>query len=368
MAGLQDITALAAYGGQYERNIIGSVYDKITLAEDAYVYNNLTAPAKLWRYDAADGMRPVDTSVEDTKRTQGAFAEQTIDPRVWMKILKIIPEELRKTFLSEQLQANAKEYPGGFQQYFWDEQAKRAAREINQNSYFGVDPESVAAWASGSTYAVGDKVKFDMGAGEGMEYWQCVTITSTTQSPLTHPAKWLNINNRCLAKGWGTWIAEGIVASTITPITLGSLTSSNAFDKIDTEFYQAIPEEVRDNVDKIEILCSGATFEKRRQHILTKFPNSPEIMVKEGNVSGKIWGTDGRDEVKKVSWMRNSNRLIANITVDGKKNLVMGVDRLPDPGAIGEMVKFLHGYKTVMKGILAYQIADRSKLYVSEAA
>lgn len=364
---LNDISAINNYGGMYFRNIMGSVYDGITLAENAYVYNNLTAPQKLWRYDATDGMRPLDTNVEDTGRSQGAFSVQSIEPRPFMKILKIIPEELRKTFLSEQLQVNAREYPGGFAEYFWSEQAKRAAREINQNSYFGIDPETVAAYNSGTAYAVGDKMKFDKGAGEGIEYWQCVTITSAGQTPVTHASKWLNINNRCLAKGWGTWIAEGIVDTSIVPITLGSLTISNAFDKIDTEFYQAIPEEIRDNVDKIEILCSGATFEKRRQHLLTKFPNSPEIMVKEGNTSGKIWGSDGRDEVKKVSWMRNSNRLIANITVDGKKNLVMGVDRLPDMTAIGKTIDTLHGYKTVMKGILAYQIADRSKLFVSEA-
>lgn len=365
---LNNISAINNYVGMYYRAIIGSIYDKITLADDAYVYNDLTARRQLWRYDANDGMRPVDTNVEDTAREQGAFSIRYIEPRVWMKILKVIPEELRKTFLSEQLAAAAKDYPGGFAQYFWEEQGKRAAREINQNSYFGIDPESVAAWGSGSTYTVGQYVKFTKTATEGEEYWRCVTNTSAAESPTTHPAKWTNANNKCLAKGWGTLIAEEITATTIAPITLGSLTNANAFDKIDDEFYRSIPEEVRDNVDKITILMSGATFEKRRQHILTKFPNSAEIQVKEGNVSGKIWGSDGRDEVKKVSWLRGSNRIIANIQVDGKKNLVMGVDRLPDPTSIDEMIRVLHGYKTVMKGILAYQIADPSKLYVNEAA
>lgn len=367
MAALNNISAINNYVGMYFRAIIGSIYDKITLAEDAYVINDLTAKRQLWRYDAEDGMRPVDTDVEDTARIQGGFSVRSIEPRVWMKILKVIPEELRKTFLSEQLAAAAKEYPGGFSQYFWEEQAKRAAREINQNSYFGIDSEGVALFNAGTVYTAGQYVKFQLAANEGIEYFKCLSTTTAGQSPLTTPAKWKNANNQVLAKGWGTLIAEEIVATTITPTTLGSLTNANAFDKIDDEFYRSIPEEVRDNVDKITILCSGTTYEKRRQHILTKFPNSPEIMTKEGNVSGKIWGTNGRDEVKAVSWMRNSSRIIANIEVNGKKNLVMGVDRLPDTTSIDEMIRTLHGYKTVMKGILAYQIADPSKLYCSEA-
>lgn len=363
---MNDLTAINNYFGQYYPQIIRTIYDGLTIAEDSHVINNLTSKQNLWRYDATDGLRPVDTSIEDTNRSQGNFTLRSIEPNVFMKILKVIPEELRKTFLSEGLSPNAKDYPGGFVQYFFEEQGKHAIAELNQNAYLGVDPSSVAAFNSGSAYAVGDKVTFV--TSEGKEYFECTAITTAGQTPITHPAKWKNINNRCLAKGYGTIIAEEIVAGSIAPISLGSLTDSNAFDKIDTEFYQSIPEVVRDNADSITILMSKDNARKRRNALMTKYPNSPEIMMKEGNTSGNIWGTDGRDKVKGVNWLRGSNRIIANVTVSGKKNLVMGVDRAPDVTNLNEFIKTLHGYKGILKGIVSYQIADPRYLFVNDLA
>src|SRR5690606_17609429 len=140
------------YAGKYYQNIIRDITNKLDIANDLYLLRNLTAPRQLWGFSASKGFRPVDTSVEDTNRTAGSVRKRTITPRTMMKVIKVIPEDLRDTFFSEQLSENAKQYPAGFAQYFWEEQAKAIAEEWNDNAYYGVDPESVPTYSALSTY------------------------------------------------------------------------------------------------------------------------------------------------------------------------------------------------------------------------
>lgn len=50
------------------------------------------------------------------------------------------------------------------------------------------------AWATGSTYAIGDRVYFASGGGDYRgDFWECAASTTAGQSPSTHPAKWARV-------------------------------------------------------------------------------------------------------------------------------------------------------------------------------
>lgn len=234
-----DISQIQNYAGTYERKIIMQILNGLDVAQDLSLRRNLTAPINLPKYSAEDGFRPVDTSIEEPDGSAGKFGIRKLIPRVGMKILKIIPEEFRGTYLSEGLDPNAKELPGGFAQYFWDAQTKKLASEINNNCYFGVDSFDITAFDPAVAYAVDAKVQFEK------SFYKVVSATTAGQTPTTHAAKFKKINNASVAKGLGTIIAEEYASLPArNKIATGALTDTNAFDKI-TSFYMSLPEEIR---------------------------------------------------------------------------------------------------------------------------
>ncbi|WP_207503818.1 hypothetical protein [Telluribacter humicola] len=360
---MNDITAIQNYSGQYAPSIIRAITEQLSVADDMYVIRNLTAPRKLWRYVANKGLRPIDTSVEDTTREQGKFSSRTITPKTGMKILKVIPEELRQTFLSEQLDPNAKEYPQGFSQYFWEEQGKALAEEIELNVGDSFDPDDIAAFDAADTYTVGEIVKFTRSATDGEEFFECISATTAAQSPTTHPAKWENANARCVVKGICTIVKEERTAGNLAGnvINTGAITNTNALTVIDGSMWDAIPEKVKKV--GVTFYVSHSVFNKRVK-ALRQVKNDgtyyTEAEVKE--LRNQIIDSNGKGVIKACSWMGESQLIIATI----KDNLVMGTNQLSDFNSIGKMVETLHGYKTILKMILAFQVQDLSVLFVND--
>ncbi|MBD2700134.1 hypothetical protein IC229_05775 [Spirosoma sp. BT702] len=353
-----DITAINNYAGQYEKKIRTSIFTDLDIANDLDLITNLTAPRILPKYKANDGFRPYDVDVVDPDGQAGTFSKRTIVPHTGMKILRVIPEELRKTYLSEQLKANAKDYPGGFAEYFWEEQIKKQRSEINDNAYLGVNSEDVLAFDSGATYAVGDRVVFNK------SYYSCVVVTTAGQSPQTHPAKWLKVNAGSIAKGPGVIIKE--VYSSLpsrNKIATGTMDATNTFDKV-TQFYLNLPEAIR-NVNGI-IRCSRGVYDNYNMSALAKFTNGTsflDVVNGAGKIFGKaIIGSDGKWILQPASWMSGSKRLV----VDIDKNLKMGTDLTSDFTGIGPLIPFVHGYTCKMQAILAYEIADLDVLFVND--
>ncbi|RIV20542.1 hypothetical protein DYU11_21085 [Fibrisoma montanum] len=354
-----DITAIGNYAGTYERQIRLSVFNGLDIVNDLNVVRNLTAPRNLPKYAANDGFRPLDTSIVDPSGLAGKFSIRKLVPRVGMKIFRIVPEELRKTYLSEGLSPNAKEYPGGFAEYYWAEQIKKLQSEINDNSYNGIDSEDILPYDAGTAYTVGSTLLYDK------DYFEVVTATTAGQTPVSHAAKFKNINNKAVAKGPGTIIKE--VYATLparNKIATGTIDRTNAFRKI-TDFYLGIPEEIRALGGIIR--CSRGVYDDYCQNLLTTFTNGTDFM-QVVDASGKkmsgmyIFGSDGLWILKPQSWMRGSRRLFTDVN----RNLYVGTDQTADFNSLGQIVPFLHGYTTVMKMILAFNFADLDLLFVND--
>ncbi|OIN59799.1 hypothetical protein [Arsenicibacter rosenii] len=351
-----DISAINSYAGSYQSQIIASVVNGLDIVNDVTLIRNLREPRILPKYSGNGGMRPLNTDVRTPKGKAGSFSTRTITPRTSMKILDVIPEELRKTFLGRDLAANQKEYPQGFAQYFWAEQGRVIQAEINDNAYYGVDSESIAAYNAGSTYAVGDRMMFTDNV-----FYRCVSATTAGQSPVTNPAKWVDCDSEVLAKGFGTIIAELYASglATANKIATGAITSSNCFDKV-TDFYNAMTTAKKAKGGFFYV--SYDIYQKYALSLLNKFTNGTSAFQVPGTPNYFVFGSGNKWQLKPCTWMGSSQRIIAT----QMENLYMGTDLTSDLNSIGNMVPHIHGMTYKYQMILAYQIADPDMLFVND--
>lgn len=360
MATQSNINAIAGYAGDYSAQIFEQVFQSLDIAKDVDLIQNLDVPLILPKYTANDGMRPFDSTITTPTGQAGSFSQRTITPRTSMKLLNIIPEELRGTYLARGLRANQQDYPLGFGQYFWSQQTKKIADEINRNAYFAVDPQTINPYNAGTAYTVGQQVVFNNGTNN--DYYQCVVNTTAGQSPTSTPASWININNRCQGAGFGTILAAeyGNLAAT-NKIATGAITDTNAFDKI-VLMYQSMPAE-KQALGGI-FYVSYSVYQKYQNAVLAKFTNGTSFMQVPGSVSMYVFGSANRWIIQPATWMGSSQRIIAT----QKENLKMGTDLLSDMNTIGKMVPHIHGYYCKFQLILAYQFVDLDLLYVNDQA
>lgn len=353
---VNDITAINNYAGQYRQEIITSVVNNLDVVQDLTVLRNLRAPRVLPKYTGKKGLRPYDSGVNRASGQAGTWSKRTIVPRTSMKIIEVLPEELRKTFLSEGLAANAPTYPGGFAQYFWEEQKKTLAAEINDEFYLSVDPEAIADYVASSSYTVGQRVAF------GTDFFECAASATANQSPTANPEKWTNINGKCLGDGLGTIInAEYANLPAANKIATGLLTETNCYDKV-TGFYMAmLPAHQKLGGT---IYCSYNVYGKYLLALAEKFKNGTSMFQVPGSISLYIFGSANKWVLKPVTWMNGSQRLIGT----QKENLYFGTDVTSDMDSIGKMIETLHGANYIYKMIIAGQIADLSTLYLNDQA
>lgn len=311
------------------------------------------------KYTATDGWRPLDENVNTTKGTQGVFSKRTIAPKTGMKILKVRPQQFKQTFMADYVGPNAKNIPVPFAEYFWKAQNAQTATEITRNSFWGLDPATITEWLAGSAYAVGDIKTFTKDAEVGEQYWECTVITSAGESPSTHPAKWKNVDNRCVAKGLGTILkAEyaGLPAS--QKIATGAHTDTNASAHA-KQLWRSLPDELKSGPGKWVIYCSIATGEKYLDDVQTKHYNG--VVTEEASML-VVRGSSKRCFIKPVEWMGSAPGMI----LTQEKNIVAGTDLSSDFATIGKMVDDLHGFHTIQKAVLAFQFADLEIVYLDD--
>jgi hypothetical protein len=355
-----DITAIAGFAKQYEKKIILQILHGLSVVEDVSVIYDLSSTRVLPKYVSNEGFRPEDTSIKEQDGASGKFTTRSITPRVGMKILQVIPAEFRNTYFSDQMKPNAKEIP--FADAFWTSQNAKLVNEIDSNHYFGQNTEEIPVYNSAITYVAGKRVKFT-----DKNFYISVASVGTGETPDTHPAKWKKANNSSVAKGFGTVIEEDIsLFPAANKIVTGALTADatdGAHDQFN-EVYRAIPEDIQ-KVGGV-LYCAPNAKELYRQSTLAKYPSNQALVDNRGNVSNFIHGSEDKWSIKPVSWMAGSQRIIGTPDPVRFPNLYMGTNVLTDFGSIGKFIETLHGYDTIMKMSLAFQIADVDITFIND--
>jgi len=359
-----NLLALVAYAGKYQPTLLGQLYKELALAAEGIrvipgVKNKLIMP----RLRIGKGLKPY-TGTFASAPDQLKYSDRTLEVARAQRDLSIDPEKYRTSYLSfldtsvASAGSNAnKERQIPFAQFMWQEFMKENAEEIVEALYFGEGVDAFAAFNAGSTYAVGNLVKFAISVGgvTEMNYWKCTAITTAGQSPTTHPAKWQNVNHLAIFKGYKSIIASAIATEGFDQIaSTGALTVADAYDQF-TEVYRLQIEQVKKG--KTVIMCSQNSYETLLDSIEENSTKNYELI----NGIAYLPKTNNNCMIKPVSWLAGSNRLICTPA----NNLVVGTDQLSDMNQLTNIPQHYH-LETSLSFLMGTQIADLDVLTIND--
>lgn len=347
-----DIDAIRGYAAKNEKQLIAQALNSLSIFNDLTVDRNLLTEKYLNKMTVQKGVRALNTTIEKEK-SKRVFTRRKITPRFGMKIINVIPEELRQTFFSEMLDPNAKREP--MAQWMWLQEFAKIASEIEDNFYGASFHDDPSEFDGAATYSVGDLAYFND------IIYRCISATSAGQSPLTHAAKWEDADNEVLFDGPGTLIANEITGANLSPVTTGSFDHLSAYEAFKTQWDQ-IPEVHKNK--KPTAYVSYDVAQDLATNVNKEFGSGQGIGnadIEEGK-SFLLKNTGGRLTVKPCIWMKDSRRII----MTEKKNMVVGTNQVSDFNKIGKLVEHLHGYRSIVKFMLTFQIADLETLYVND--
>lgn len=156
-----------------------------------------------------------------------------------------------------------------------------------------------------------------------------------------------------ICNGWGKIIADEITATNLTPIATGAITDANGVDKFET-LVAGVPTWMREN--GFTIYCSYAKFDNFRKNYRStynfQFDKNTEGSYKMDNLNV---------EIKPVSWMGTSGRLIATLP----NNLVFGTDLEQVEVAATQRRNIIEVRNMMPVGV---QIQDLEAIFVNDVA
>lgn len=354
-----DVDAIAKWAGKYSKTLMGQMLNGLDIFQDLTVDRNVSLFGKvLGKFKANGGLRPLDTAVTDNGNSQRSLGGRKLMVYDAMKIFNIIVDDLRSSFLSDMMVPGAKEIP--MAQWFWEKEFAKLASEINDNFASAEYAGNAAAWASGTAYTFSASVPTYRKFGANNDIYRLVSTTLAGESPTTHPAKWLKVNERVTHSGHLTIIRNEITAGAHTNvITTGSVTDSNALTKIE-QMYNAMTVAHRNAggvvwVSPIDYACVLNHYRSLYPNFVANNNGTDQIYIYQG---GKKW------PIKMATWLGTSRRIIFDVQ---NANLIVGTNLSTIPG-ITNLVPQLHGYDAVSKFMIGAEIADLEVLYTNDQA
>lgn len=364
-----NVAALSAYAGKHQKGLIGQLVNGLDFANDVTVKRNVKNKLQLPKLSVARGARPFSSETE-FKSGQLVYSNRTLEVGAGKRELLIDPEVYRETFLSEALTpgsaANKKEIP--YEAFTWMKVIENLAAEINDyTAYNGFDRADAVAFDAGDTYAAGDYITY---AQNGItEYWKCLATTTAGQDPDDTPAKWQNVTAEAITKGWGTLIGELVTATSLSPVTIGAISTG-------AEALAGMKELFRDfgpayKKRQIIIHCSYTNFEYLLDGIkeYSKYTRD-DVNKMEGENLIILPETAKKCIVKPASWLGESGRLIAEpaFMEAGQwkgQNLCFGTDVLSDMNVI-KTKENLWTLEAGIKFLCGFEIADLEALRIGD--
>jgi len=263
------VSALAAYGGKYEKKIFSSLRNELDLLKDTTVIPGIKNKLNLTKLTVAKGVRAYR---EDFDAGDGdlTYTARVIETFLLKRDLRINPLKYRETWMSEMMKSGVNPQDLPFASYVYEQIGKQIADEVNEDAYLAVKGD-------GSTVAK----TFD---------------------------------------GLGTIIAKEITDGNLTPIATGVATATNAVS-IAEMMMKSMPVVYRRN--GFDITCSYAFWDLYQEDYRERYKKYIEP-----NANGEFFIDSTKRKVKMspVTWVGDSGRLIASPV----QNLITGVDAIGD--------------------------------------
>lgn len=300
------VSALAAYGGKYEKKIFSSLRNSLDLLKDTTVIPGIKNKLNLTKLTVGDGVRAYREQF-DADDSDLNYTARVIETFLLKRDLRINPLKYRETWMSEIMKTGVNPQDLPFAQYVYDQIAKQVGSEINDNAYLAVKGD-------GSTVAK----TFD---------------------------------------GLGTIIAKEITDGNLTPIATGAATATNAVSKAEL-MMKSMPVVYRNN--GFDITCSYAFWDLYQEDYRERYKKYIEP-----NPNGEFFidSTKKKVKMKPVTWLGSSGRLIASPV----ENLITGVDAVGDFDRIMAETKF-EILELRMLFAIGSQIRDLDAMRVNDQA
>lgn len=369
-----DISALTAYAGKHQRNLIATMINSMDAVGDMIVMPGIKNKLRIGKLNVADGTRPF-SSTEEIGTGDLVYTDRFLDVFPGKREMSIDVEEYIQSYLSEFMptgssaqQTRASQVP--FASFTWDRIVKSVAAELNnKTTWAGFDKSDATAYSGAATYTAGDYITFAQGGIT--HYWKCVTNTSAGESPDSAAAKWQKVNAEAITTGLGTLIADEITGSNITPVSLGAITSGAEALAAFKELYRSFPTVYRNA--GIIINCSWTDFD----FLIDGINEEAKYVRYDQSAIEKIGGvylpgSMNKCIVKPATWL-TTRRLVAGplTRVNGQyKNaaLLLGTDLINDFGQIETKESGLWDLKLGIKFRLGFQIANIEEIKVGDQA
>lgn len=355
--GSTEIAAIAKWAGMYSKQFLSQMLNSLDLLNDMKVDRLVSRQGKLLpKFTAQGGLRPLDTSVESRGGVERNWSGRKLFVYDAMKVFSIIPEDLIESFQSDMLAPGAVQIP--FAQWVWQKEMEKMASEINDNAYLAEYAGNAAAYDDAAVYTYSATVSQFVKFGALNDIYKLAATTTAGQSPLTHSAKWTKVNESAIAEGIGTIIRKEIAATNIAPINTGAISNTDCLDKME-QMYNSMTLAHRNKGGVVRV--SPDIMRKYLIHEKAEYPMAanPEF----GDGKKYLYGTGKKWELRECSWMGSSQRII----MTQFDNLNFGTNLTGNPG-VTKTVDTLHGYKSVAKFLIGFEISDLENLYVNNQA
>lgn len=304
-----NISALAAYPGQYEKKLFSTLYNGLDVANDCTLVTGVKNKHQLTKLTVGAGVRPYSPtfSVSDDDLE---YTGRTLEVNLAKRELQIEPLKYRSTWMSEVMRPGVNPDDIPFAQYVWEQVFGRIAQEVNDNAAY-----------SGTYNASGT-------------------------------------NAAAIATGFGTLIANAITATTVTPVSTGAISSTNAVAAVE-QMAKAMPVAYRRA--GFNVYVSFNVFDKYQEDYREKYKKYTELN-ENGHIHIDTFGR--RVALVPATWMGNSQRIICT----PKENLLVGTDEMSD---WSDRITTAPDIWTLKAGIafaIGFQIRDLDALRVNDQA
>ncbi len=353
-----DITALAAYPGEYQKTLFRKLFMGFKAADDILLITNVKNSLNMHKLVVKGGPKPF-TGEYLSKGGEVAYEPRVLTVEAWQRDINIKPSEYRTTFMAAM--RGAGENPGNktipFAQFMWETITLSLASQLNNAVYGGVGKAAYAAYGAGTVYNPGDRIKYTQDTE--LRYFKCLATTVAGQNPDTTPAKWALDSHNAIFEGFAPKIAAlaalGSGAGGIDPVTTGVVTSASGSYAQFKKLWRSQSEEIK--MRGATVFCSVTDKEILTDDFEDKVGKFTEI----DNGITYLAGTEKKCVIKAVSWLAGYRRLLCT----DPNNLVIGTDILSDQNSINTIEK-MYSLDAGYSGVLGVQIQDPEALRVSD--
>lgn len=351
-----DFTALAAYAGKHSKALYRRLITGLDIAKDITLVPNVKHALNLYKLSINNGPKPY-TGDFLSEGNDLAFSGRKLEVEAWQRDVLIDPHKYRTQFLGEDRGAGegANNQKTPFAQFTMEAIADENANALNlQTAFNGIGKSGFSAYSAATAYTAGAYVAYTHADGQTRYYRVAAGGTTAADNPVSHPAKFINVDALAIAVGLGTRIKSARTGGTLTRVaTTGSLLT-NTIDNL-KKVYRTLPEAQR--TQKINYMyVSQSVFEAAEDD----FIDTQKYTIADKGLT-HLPGSNKMCILKPVSWMSGSGMAICTT----KDNLMMGTDLLSDMNSF-KVLPRMYKLELGLAGVIGFNFQDEDAIAVND--